>query len=242
MGVERRTKRKYELKQRADEMARTRTRITEAAVRLHGTVGPARTTISAIAEQAGVQRHTVYRHFPTDVDLYGACSAHYFTANPLPDPEPWRAIADPRQRLTRALDELYAYYEQSEAMLTNVFRDLDLVDALPSTIVPLEQYLTRAAEILATGLHARGRKRRLLAAALNHVLDFRTWRSLTGNAAITRTDAVHLATALVDAASPPPAHRPDAGERTRTSKGLAAQRDLNPPRLPVPPHPRTHPG
>src|SRR6476659_2729549 len=79
------TKRKYELKQRAAEMAETRLRITEAAVELHGTVGPARTTVSAIAERAGVQRHTVYRHFPTDADLFAACSAHYVAAHPLPD-------------------------------------------------------------------------------------------------------------------------------------------------------------
>src|SRR5512135_773026 len=114
MGDKTPTKRKYELKQRAAEMAETRRRITEAAVELHGTVGPARTTVSAIAERAGVQRHTVYRHFPSDADLFGACSAHYLDANPWPDPEPWRAISDPQQRLARALDELYAWYERTE--------------------------------------------------------------------------------------------------------------------------------
>src|SRR3954454_12713677 len=114
------TKRKYELKQRAAEMAETRLRITEATVELHGTIGPARTTVSAIAERAGVQRHTVYRHFPTDADLFGACSAHYVAANPLPDKEPWRAIADPRQRLARALDDLYAYYERTEPTFTKI--------------------------------------------------------------------------------------------------------------------------
>ncbi len=80
-------------------MAETRLRITEAAVELHGTIGPARTTLSAVAERAGVQRHTVYRHFPTEADLFAACSGHYFTANPWPDPEPWRTISDPQQRL-----------------------------------------------------------------------------------------------------------------------------------------------
>jgi AcrR family transcriptional regulator len=202
MTAETRPKRKYELKQRADEMARTRRRITEAAVGLHGTVGPARTTVSAIAEQAGVQRHTVYRHFPTDADLYDACSTHYFAANPLPDPEPWREIGDPGQRLARALDELYAYYERAEAMFSNVFRDLDLVDALAPAIVPLEHYLTGAAAILAAGRPARGRGRRLLTAALRHALDFNTWRSLTADDRISRAEAVHLATALVDAAAP----------------------------------------
>ena len=193
--------RKYELKQRAADMARTRRRITEAAVRLHGTVGPARTTISAIAREAGVQRHTVYRHFPTEADLYGACSAHYFTANPLPDLEAWHAVADPRERLARALDELYAYYEQTEAMFSNVFRDLDLVEARAPTIGPLEQYLAEAVAILAAGRGARGRRHHLLGTALRHTVDFHTWRSLMADDRLRRADAVHLATALVDAAT-----------------------------------------
>ena len=173
---------------------------------MHGSVRPARTTVSAVAERAGVQRHTVYRHFPTDADLFGACSVHYFTLHPLPDLEAWRAIDDSRQRLEHGLDELYAYYARTEAMFTNVFRDLELVDALRPTVVPLEQYLARAVDILLRGRAARGRSRRLLAAALHHVLNFHTWRSLTADARITRADAVHLAGAFVDAAasgSPP---------------------------------------
>ena len=151
MSDEMPTKRKYELKQRAAEMAETRLRITEAAVELHGTIGPARTTVSAIAERAGVQRHTVYRHFPTDADLFGACSAHYIAANPLPDQAPWRAIADPQRRLARALDDLYAYYERTEPMFSKILRDVELVDALPPVLVPRWAYLAEAAEI------ARGR-------------------------------------------------------------------------------------
>jgi AcrR family transcriptional regulator len=203
MGDKTPTKRKYELKQRAAEMAETRRRITEAAVELHGTVGPARTTISAIAERAGVQRHTVYRHFPSETELFGACSAHYFTANPLPDPQPWREINDPQQRLTHALDQLYGYYERTEPMFTNVLRDLDLVDALQPTIVPLQDYLAEAAAILAVGWPTRGRRRRVLTTALRHALDFHTWRSLAGDGHITRAEAVHLATALVQAAAAP---------------------------------------
>jgi AcrR family transcriptional regulator len=203
MGDKRPTKRKYELKQRAAEMAETRRRITAAAVDLHGTVGPARTTMSAIAERAGVQRHTVYRHFPTEADLLGACSAHYFAANPWPDPEPWREISAPQQRLATALDQLYAWYERTEPMFTNVLRDLELVDALPPTIVPLQDYHAEAAEILTVGWHTRGRRRRVLAAAIHHVLDFHTWRSLTADNQITRTEAIQLATALVQAAATP---------------------------------------
>lgn len=197
------SKRKYQLKKRADEMAETRRRITEAAIGLHGTVGPARTTLSAVAKRAGVQRHTVYRHFPTEADLLGACSAHYFTANPWPDLEPWRTISDPHQRLAQALDELYAYYERTEPMFSNVLRDAELVDAVRPTLLPLEAFLAEAAEILAAGWPTRGRRRRLLAAAVRHAVDFQTWRSLAVNNRIARTEAVELVTALVEAAAAP---------------------------------------
>ncbi len=205
MDNQKKPKRKYELKQRAEEMAATRRRITEAAVELHGTVGPARTTLSAVAERAGVQRHTVYRHFPTEADLFDACSSHYMTAHPWPDPEPWRAIADPQQRLAQALDELYAYYERTEPMWSNVLRDAELVDAIRPAVAPLQSYLAEAAEILAAGWPARGRRRQVLDAALHHAIDFQTWRSLTTNDRITRTEAAQLAVALVASA---PARRP----------------------------------
>ena len=203
MNREIRSKRKYELKRRAEEMAETRRRIAEAAVDLHGTIGPARTTLSGVAERAGVQRHTVYRHFPTEADLFAACSGHFLTANPWPDPEPWRAISDPRQRLTRALDELYAYYERTEPMFSNVLRDVELVDALRPTIVPLQDFLAEAAEILAAGWPAGSPRRHLLAAAARHAVDFTTWRSLTADNRITRTEAVELASAPVEAAAAP---------------------------------------
>lgn len=197
------TKRPYRLKQRAVEMAETRRRITEAAVHLHGTVGPARTTVSAIAERAGVQRHTVYRHFPTDEALFGACSAHYNDANPWPDVGAWRAIGDPRRRLARALDELYAYYERTEPMLTNVLRDLELVAAIRPSLAPFEGFRIEATEALAAGWGARGRRRRVLVAALGHALDFQTWRSLTAGDEIDRAEAVELVGALVEAAAAP---------------------------------------
>jgi AcrR family transcriptional regulator len=202
MSIQKNPKRKYELKQRAAEMGATRLRITEAAVELHGTVGPARTTLSAVAKRAGVQRHTVYRHFPTEADLLGACSSHYITANPWPDPDPWRAISDPHQRLARALQELYAYYEHTEPMFSNVLRDAELVEALRPTLVPLQAYLAEAAEILTAGWPTRGRRRHVLAAALRHAVDFQTWHSLTTNG-ITRSNAAKLITALVEAAATP---------------------------------------
>jgi len=197
------SKRKYQLKKRADEMVETRRRITEAAVELHGTVGPARTTLSAVAERAGVQRHTVYRHFPTEAELFQACSMHFLTENPWPDLERSRATADPHQRVARALDDLYAYYERTEPMLSNVLRDADLVDAIRPTLIPLEDYQAEAAEILASGWPTRGRRRLILTAVLRHAIAFETWRSLTSHDRITRSEAVALVTALVDAAAAP---------------------------------------
>jgi AcrR family transcriptional regulator len=192
-------KRKYELKKRAEEMADTRRRITEAAIELHGTVGPSRTTLSAVAERAGVERRTLYRHFPTEAELFTACSSHYFAAHPWPDLDAWRAVADPRQRLALALDELYAYYERTEPMFTNVLRDAELVDLARDAVAPLHAYLDEAAGILAAGRAARGRRRALLRGALRHALDFATWRSLATKG-LARADAVRLVTALVDAA------------------------------------------
>jgi AcrR family transcriptional regulator len=178
----------------------THLRITEAAIELHGTVGPSRTTLSAVAERAGVERRTLYRHFPTEVDLFAACSTHYFSANPWPDLGHWRSIRDPQQRLERALDELYAYYERTEPMLSNVLRDAEHIDFAREAVAPLHAYLDEAAEILAIGRHVRGRRRQLVMGALRHALAFSTWRSLSANG-IGRSDGAKLGAALVDFAA-----------------------------------------
>jgi AcrR family transcriptional regulator len=192
-------KRKYKLKKRAEQMDETRLRITEAAIGLHGSVGPSRTTLSEVARRAGVERRTLYRHFPSEADLFAACSTHYFAANPWPDVDDWRAIRDPRERLERALDELYAYYERTEPMFSNVLRDAELVDFARDAVAPLDAFLDEAAETLIGGRQARGRKRQRLMGVVRHALAFSTWRSLTANG-IGRSDAVGLTTALVEAA------------------------------------------
>src|ERR1700704_6593204 len=102
------------MKRRAESEEATRLRITESAVELHGTLGPARTSISAVAERAGVRRSTVYRHFPDEAALFGACSAHWTAANPPPDIASWKGIADPAERFERALEEMYGYYRSEE--------------------------------------------------------------------------------------------------------------------------------
>jgi AcrR family transcriptional regulator len=202
MSRESSPKRKYELKKRAEGVAETHQRITEAAIELHGTVGPARSTLSAVAQRAGVERRTLYRHFPNEADLFAACSSHYMAANPWPDLGTWREIRDPQERLGRALDELYAYYEHTEPMFSNVLRDAELVDFARDAVAPLQAYLDDAAEILVIGRPVRGKRRELLRRALRHAVAFSTWHSLTTNG-IERSDATRIVTALVEAAAVP---------------------------------------
>jgi AcrR family transcriptional regulator len=191
-------KRTYRLKKRAEDMAETRRRITEAAVELHGSVGPAHTTISAVAERAGVQRHTVYRHFPTEEDLFSACSSHYAAENPPPDPGAWRAIDDPRERLATALDQLFAYFERTEQMWTRVYRDMDM-PVVQVTMQSMDAYFDDVVAVLARGR----RRRRALTAALRHGTSFNTWRSLVHEGGIGRAQGVELVSALVEAAGSP---------------------------------------
>jgi AcrR family transcriptional regulator len=192
--------RKYELKKRAADMAETKRRITEAAVELHGTVGPARTTVSAVAKRAGVQRHTVYRYFPTESELIAACSAHFWAENPWPDIETWSKVPDPAERLERGLDELYAYYERTAPMYNNILRDADLVDAIGRALEPREAFLARCVAIFLSGRPDRGRRRAVVEAALAHVIAFETWRSLALAGGLPRGEVVRLSAALVAAA------------------------------------------
>jgi AcrR family transcriptional regulator len=189
--------RKYELRKRAAEMEETRQRITEAAVELHGTLGPARTTVTAVAERAGVQRHTVYRHFPTEAELFEACSGHYTRLHPWPDPDVWREVSDPHERLVTGLTELYGWYEETGDMWTRVLRDRELVPTIASNLQPFNDFVARAAKVLSTGWGVRGRRKRMLDAAVRHAVDFGTWQSLVGVGALSREDAVTLMARLV---------------------------------------------
>jgi AcrR family transcriptional regulator len=189
--------RKYELKKRAERQVETRRRIVEAAVDLHATIGPARTSVSAIAERAGVQRHTYYRHFPDERSLGLACSGLYAERNPMPDPEPWRAIADAEKRLRRGLDELYRYYEGNEPMLSNVTRDAQ-VDALTAELADLR--FGPALGAMKTVL-ANGRRSKRTLALLDVALAFPTWRSLVRENGLSRTEAVKTMVAAVRCAS-----------------------------------------
>jgi AcrR family transcriptional regulator len=178
--------RKYELKLRAERQQETRRRIVEAAIELHQTLGPARTTLSDVARRAAVQRHTLYRHFPDERTLLLACSNRYTGANPMPNPEPWLAIADPGERLRRGLSELYRFFEQNEPMLTNVLRDSE-VHELTREVVS-ERRGQEQRRIRAT-LEKGVRGRRPLA-VIRLAVAFPTWRALTRDAGLSNAQAV----------------------------------------------------
>ena len=134
-------KRPYRMKRRAELEEQTRRRITESAVALHEELGPAQTSISAIAERAGVRRSTVYRHFPDEEALFAACSSHWRAANPPPDPASWSSIEDPAERTRTALRELYAFYGRTEAMYVSLLRDEPLVPAVQRRLRDFYGYL-----------------------------------------------------------------------------------------------------
>ena len=184
--------RKYELKKRAERQAETRQRIVEAAIQLHRTKGPARTTFSDIAALAGVQRHTLYRYFPDERQMGLACSGHHFEQNPPPDPAEWAAIADPGERLRAGLAALYAWYERNEDMFSCVLRDAE-VDPLTRELFQLRgrEQMDAIHRSLAAGL-ARGKRVR---AALDLALDFHAWRRLWQSG----LDAAGAADLMVDA-------------------------------------------
>lgn len=192
-------KRPYRMKRRAQLEEATRRRITESAVELHGTLGPSRTSISAVAERAGVRRSTVYRHFPDEPALFAACSAHWAAANPVPDLERWAAIEDPDERLRSSLEELYAYYRRTQGMLDNLLRDESTVPSVKRLFGGFRDYLTAAGDILMAGRRARGRGRQRSQAAIGHAVAFTTWRSLASEQDLDDRQAADLMCRLVGA-------------------------------------------
>jgi AcrR family transcriptional regulator len=183
--------RPYTKTRRAELEQQTRERITEAAVELHGSLGPAQTTISAIAQRADVQRGTVYRHFPDEESLFAACSAHWRAQNEPPDLAAWAAIRDPAARLAVALSELYAWYARTQRMLELLIRDRPLVPAVQSQF-RLPGYLDAAADVLLAGRPERGAARRRARAALGHAVAFETWLSLVRHQSLTSAEAIRL--------------------------------------------------
>lgn len=195
--------RKYEMKQRAERQAETRQRIVEAVVSLHREVGPARTTISAIAERAGVERLTVYRHFADDSEIYAACSAHFDTEVPPPDPSAWVFVEDAAECLRAALVAFYDYYRRGEDMLSHIARDAHRLPALAAAAAPSQAFVAAVRDALLERWHVDGPERARLGAAIGHALRFETWHSLARAESLGDDDAVNLMVALARAAATP---------------------------------------
>lgn len=167
--------RTYQKKKRAEQEAETRQRIVDATVALHTSVGPSRTTISAIAEKAGVQRHTVYSHFPDEGTLFSACTSHWASLHPFPSAEAWwEAEADPLERLALVLRDVWAWYADVEPDLELFLRDAELIPAVRANMTRYAELLGDVADRLSLDIGGS----RAVRAAVGHALAFETWRSL----------------------------------------------------------------
>lgn len=185
--------RKYTLGRRSEQQAETRLRIVEAAVALHGSVGPAQTTYSMVAERAGVQRHTLYAHFPDERSLFLACSGLTMERDPLPDAEPWREIAYGRERLRAGLAAIYGWFERNAALAACVLRDAEH-HALTREMVELRMgpQMAAYAEVLGGQLNAKQQ------AMLRLALSFFTWRTLVSEGGLDRAGAVEAMVQSMD--------------------------------------------
>jgi AcrR family transcriptional regulator len=186
--------RTYTMKRRAESQAATRQRIVEAAVELHSTVGPARTTVSMVADKAGVQRHTFYAHFPDERSLLLACSELHLEREPLPDAGAWRAIADRRERLATGLTAIYGWYAGNAQLMGCVLRDAE-VHGPTREIAGLRfgPYVAAYHEVLGEGLDAKQR------ALLGLALSFHTWRTLVLEGELEQAAAVEAMVRALEA-------------------------------------------
>jgi AcrR family transcriptional regulator len=178
-------KRPYTLRKRAEQQAETRQRIVEAAVDLHGSIGPAQTTFSMVAERAGVQRHTLYAHFPDERSLLTACSGFTLERDPLPYADPWRGIANAEERLRIGLEDIYAWYARNAQLAGCVLRDAEH-HALTREISEMRMgpYLAAWRDVLGQGLDAKQR------AMLELALSYHSWRTLVLQAGMDEPSAV----------------------------------------------------
>jgi len=180
-------KRSYTKGKRAEQEAETRQRIVEAALELHGEVGPNATTISMIAERAGVQRHTVYAHLPDERATLMACSGLHLERSPPPSPDDWSTINDPEAKLRAALTALYGWFERNERLLALVFRDTETNDTLREVSeLRFAGPLGAIYQSLATGLPSGA------APALTLALSFHTWRTLARGGGLDTSQAVEM--------------------------------------------------
>lgn len=194
--------RKYEQKRRAELQEETRRRIAKAALELHSSVGPTKTTVSAIAEKAGVQRQTFYRHFPDELSLFWACSSLARSENPPPDPEAWERIADPEERLRVALGEVYAYNRRRERLFAKVVRDAEgegeVNAAVREVLKPIRARWERMREVLCVGWEVSdGTSQGLLRATIGLALDFQAWRTMVREQGLSDEQTVEVMATMV---------------------------------------------
>ena len=189
--------RRYELKRRASRQNETRQRIVDATVHLHQTVGGTKTTISAIAEKAGVERLTVYRHFPDEKALFTACTSHYLALNPPPDPTEWEKVSQAEKRLHTALTAIYAFHRRTEPMFTRAANDLEDIPVLREVMTPFFAYWERVHEVLCAPWRVSGRQRIRVRAIVGHAINFQTWRSLVREQKLKDAEAVDLVVKVV---------------------------------------------
>jgi len=192
--------RKYQKKRRAEQESETRGRIVEAVYALHGEIGPARTTIKAIADRAGVERLTVYRHFADEGAIFAACDAHFRLEIPPPDPAAWAGIVDPAERLGAALMAFYGFYRRGENLIANAERDAGGLPALAVVMARRDAILAAVREDLLAAWAVGDRSRTRLAAAIAHALRFDTWRSLARLEGLEDAEAADLMVGLARAA------------------------------------------
>ena len=195
--------RTYEMRRRAERQAETRQRIVEATVALHERTGVLGTTISDIAAAAGVERATVYRHFPDERSLYAACTGHYLDRHPLPDPEPWREVADPVERLRSGLTAVFAYHRRTEAMRARIGPELPYLPVLREVLAPRAAHWARVRDVLAAGWAGEGQAA-VVAGAVGHAIAVPTWQSLVREQGFDESRAIEMMVTWVRCNAPIP--------------------------------------
>jgi AcrR family transcriptional regulator len=171
-------RRTYTQKRRAEQQSETRRRIVQAVYDRHGEIGPARTTISAIAERAGVERLTVYRHFADEGEIFAACNAHFLAQTPPPHPAAWAGVTEPAARLRAVLLTFYGYYRRTEPRIGKALRDAEGLPALAAVLAPWGRFVETVRDDLQAAWAPSDAARPRLAAVIGHALRFETWRSL----------------------------------------------------------------
>lgn len=172
-------KRPYRMKARAESQERTRQRIAEAAFELHEEQGIAATTVAEIARRAGVQRLTVYNHFPGLADLLPACTAHFESLHPFPDLSEAFAKEDPTERVRAALAAVYPYYRETQDIQRHIHSDRVAVPELETFVSGhVDAQFREVAAQLVAGFGARGKRARRLRTLVALALAFWTWQRL----------------------------------------------------------------